>query len=253
MSGTLTGHVAFVTGASRGIGRAIAVALAEAGAAVALAGRDAAALEDTAAAVRAHGQEAWVHAFDVQDTVACEQAVQQVAARRGRLDILVSNAGAQHRRPLEEFAVEDFRRMLDTHLTAAFALGRAAGVRMKQAGSGRLLFTASVMGPAFGRATIHAYAAAKAGIVGLVRTLAVELGPYGVTANAIAPGYVKTEMNAPLIADAAFDAKVRARTALQRWAEPEEIAAAAVFLASPAAGYITGQTLFVDGGITVTY
>ncbi|MGF7212668.1 gluconate 5-dehydrogenase [Skermanella aerolata] len=250
---SLEGRIAFVTGASRGLGRALALALAEAGATVAVAGRDEDALGVTATCIRERGRNASVHAFDVRDTRATADAVTSVADRWGRLDILVANAGISIRRPLEEHTIEAWREVIDVDLTACFVLGREAGLIMKEAGYGRLVFIASIMGTRLSRPTIPGYSAAKAGIEGLTRSFAVELGPFGVTSNAIAPGFFKTEMNRPLLEDPEVDSKVRSRVALRRWAEPDELAGAAVFLASHASSYVTGQTLLVDGGVTVSW
>jgi gluconate 5-dehydrogenase len=245
---SLEGRVALLTGASRGLGHAMAKAMAEAGATVVLNARDEAALGKAAAAIPGAASAA----FDVADEAAAKHGVAEVLARHGRIDILVNNAGIQHRRPLGEFATEDWRRVLDVHLTGAFVLAREVSGDMVRRGKGRIINTTSMMGPRIVRPTIPAYAAAKAALDGLTRALAVELGPKGVTCNAIAPGYFATELNTALVADPEFSAFVARRTPLGRWAQPEEIGGVAVFLASDAASYVNGVTLFVDGGLTVS-
>jgi gluconate 5-dehydrogenase len=245
---SLAGRVALLTGASRGLGFAMAEAMAAVGATVILNARDAAAL--AAAAAKIPGAE--TAPFDVTDEAAVKRNIAMIEARHGRLDVLVSNAGIQHRRPLGELATADWQRLLDTHLTAAFVLAREAGRGMAARGKGRIIMTASMMGPRIARPGIAPYLAAKAGLDGLTRALAVELGPRGVTCNAIAPGYFATEMNTALIGDAEFTRMVASRTPLGRWAEPREIGGVAVFLASDAASYVNGHTLVVDGGLTVS-
>jgi gluconate 5-dehydrogenase len=245
---SLEGRVALLTGASRGLGFAMAKAMAEAGATVVLNARDEAALAKAAAAIPG----ASIAAFDVADEAATKRGLERALACHGRVDILVNNAGIQHRRPLGEFATEDWRRVLDVHLTSAFVLAREVSVGMIERGGGRIINTTSMMGPRIVRPTIPAYAAAKAALDGLTRALAVELGPKGITCNAIAPGYFATELNTPLVADAEFSSFIARRTPLGRWARPEEIGGVAVFLASDAASYVNGVTLLVDGGLTVS-
>jgi gluconate 5-dehydrogenase len=248
---SLAGRVALVTGASRGLGRAMAEAMARAGALVVLNGRDAAALQAAAAALTGAGLRAETARFDVTDEAAATAAIRDVVARHGRLDVFVGNAGIQHRRPLLEFATADWLRVIETNLTAQFVLAREAARPMVARGAGRIIFTGSIAGPRVARPTVSAYAAAKGGLDALTRALAVELGPKGITCNAIAPGFFATEMNAPLVADAAFTAWIAGRTPLGRWGELAEIGGAAVFLASDAASYVNGHTLYVDGGMTV--
>ena len=174
-----------------------------------------------------------------------------IAARHGRLDILVNNAGVQHRVPVTEWTDADFERVLAVNLTACFRLAREAARLMLPRRSGRIISTGSVAA-ILGRPTIHAYAAAKAGLHGITRSLAAELGPHGITVNALAPGYFATELNTALVNDEAFSAWVCKRTPLGRWAEPRELGGAVVFLASDAGSYVTGHVLAVDGGISVT-
>jgi gluconate 5-dehydrogenase len=245
---SLEGRVALLTGASRGLGFAMAKAMAEAGATVILNARDKAALEKAAGAIPGAG----VAAFDVADEAATKRGLAEIVARHGRVDVLVNNAGIQHRKPLGEFATEDWRRVLDVHLNSSFILAREVSGGMIERGKGRIINTTSMMGPRIARPTIAAYAAAKAGLDGLTRALAVELGPKGITCNAIAPGYFATELNTALVADAEFSKFVSNRTPLGRWAQPEEIGGVAVFLASDAASYVNGVTLLVDGGLTVS-
>jgi gluconate 5-dehydrogenase len=247
---SLDGQVAFVTGSSRGLGAAMAAALAAAGARIVLNGRDRGALERTAAEFRAKGWAAEIAEADVTDEAAATRALDEVVARHGRLDVLIANAGVQYRHKLAEFPTAEWRHLLDTHLTSAFVLARRAAAPMLSQGRGRIIVTASVMGSRVARPTIPAYAAAKAGLVGLVKALAVELGPGGVTCNAIAPGYFATEMNTALVQDREFSAWVEKRTPVGRWGRVEEIGGAAVFLASDAASYVNGHVLFVDGGLT---
>ncbi len=244
----LDGKTVLVTGASRGLGLAMATAMAEAGAHVVLNGRHAEVLEARAAALAEAGLEASTAPFDVTDEAAAVAAVAEVVRRRGRLDVLVANAGVQRRGALTELATDDYRYVLETNLIAVLMLAREAAKAMAGQGGGRLIFTGSIMGQV-GRATIVPYTASKAALMGAVKSLAVELGADGITCNAIAPGYFATEMNTALLNDAKFTAWVESRTALGRWGQPPEIAGAAVFLASNAGAYVTGQTITVDGGM----
>ena len=246
----LDGKVALVTGASRGLGWAMARALATQGARVVLNGRDASTLAARVADLGAQGLQAEAAAFDVTDTDAMIAAVQATAARHGRLDIVCANAGVQHRSPVTAFPLDDFRRVIDTNLTAVWALAREAARVMQPAGRGRIIVTGSMTALA-ARPTVSAYIASKGAVHALTRALAVELGPAGVTVNCIAPGYFGTEMNTALVEDAAFSGWVTGRTPVGRWGRPEEIGAAAVYLASDEAAFVNGHTLVVDGGFSV--
>ena len=247
---SLEGRVALVTGASRGLGWAIAETFAEHGAEVVLASRDQSALDRRAGSLAARGHKAHAMAFDVADRAAATEAVHAVAAEHGRLDILVNNAGIVHRDPISELADADWDRVIETNLTAAFRLAREAAKPMVAQGRGRIINTASIMATV-ARPAIASYVAAKGGLAAFTRALAVEFGAEGITSNAIAPGYISTEMTAGLEADPEFDAFVRTRTPLARWGRPEEIGAVALFLASDAGSYVNGHLLVADGGLTV--
>lgn len=246
----LDGKVALVTGSTRGIGWAIARAMAEAGAHVVINGRAVEAVTDRVAELERAGLSASGAAFDVVHVEAARVAVDELATSAGRLDVLVNNAGIQHRAPLAEFEQSDFDAVLAANLRAPFALAQAAAAHMVAARRGRIVNIGSTMGQ-IARPGVVAYVTSKTGIVGLTRALGVELAASGVTCNSIAPGYIATEMNAALLADTEFSAMVERRTPAARWGRPEEIAAAAVFFASDEASFVTGQTLLVDGGLTM--
>lgn len=245
----LDGKVALITGSTRGLGWAMAEAMAGQGAHVVITGRSTADVHDRVADLTGRGLAASGRAGDLADLDDAIAGVGWVADTAGRLDILINNAGINSRAPLGEFDVDEWRRVLHVNLDVVFALSKAAVPHMRALGAGRIINTASIMGTV-ARPTIPAYVSSKGGVDALTKALAVELAPDRITVNAIGPGYVATEMNTPLVEDPEFDAMVRSRTPLGRWGEPTEIAAAAVFLASDEAGYVTGQKLIVDGGMT---
>ncbi len=248
----LSGRVAVVTGSSRGLGWAMAQALAAAGAHVVLNGRDPAALAERLAALRARGQAAEAVPFDAMDAEAGSAALSGIAARHGRLDILISNAAASLRKPALDMSDEEWDTDIAANLTSGFRLAREAGRVMVAAGFGRIIFTSSINGMIV-RPGMAGYAAAKTGLFGLVRGLAVELAGRGITVNALAPGYFLTDGNAATRkADPGFHDKIAGRIPAGRWGSPHELAAAAVYLASPAASFTTGAVLTVDGGMTVS-
>jgi len=242
----LTGRVALVTGSSRGLGHAIALGLAEAGARIILHGRDPERLQASAAAFPSPTGSL---AFDVSDLGATKAAFEAIAAQHGRLDILVNNAGIIPRKPLLDTTDEDWASVIDSNLSAYFRLSREAARMMVPAGSGRIIMVSSIMG-LVGRPTIPGYITAKAGLHGMVRALSAELAPHGVTVNAIAPGFMPTDATEALHNDPKFNEWIAGRAPMGRWGRPEELAGPAVFLASEAASYVTGHLLVVDGGLT---
>ncbi|HVJ51512.1 MAG TPA: SDR family oxidoreductase [Aliidongia sp.] len=248
----LDGRVALVTGAARGLGWEIAAALAAAGAQVYLNGRDAERLAGPVEELRSHGLAAMSAPFDVADDAAVAAGIEAIEAEAGRLDILVSNVGMRHRAPLADLAPVDVRRMLDVNLAASFVLAQAAAPGMRMRGFGRLILITSIAGPR-GKANDAAYVAAKGGLEALTRALAVELGPHGITANAISPGFFATEANEEMVADPGTAELLARRCPLGRWGRPEEIGGAAVFLASDAASYVNGHVLTVDGGMSASF
>ncbi len=247
----LSGRVALVTGGGSGLGRAMAEGLAGAGAKVVLVGRDRERLEAARADIEAQGGAAASAPCDLLDRGAIRPLIEGVETEHGPIDILVNNAGIQHRAPLREFPAEAWDRMIATHLSAPFFLAQAAAKSMIERRRGKIINTLSITSE-LGRPTIIPYAAAKGGLRMLTRGLAVELGPFNIQVNGIAPGYFRTEMNRALLDNPEFNAWVEKRTPAGRWGDPSELAGAAVFLASDAASYVTGQVIFVDGGFTAS-
>ena len=243
----LSGRVALVTGSSQGLGLAIARGLAEAGAAVVRNGRDTAKLAAAAAVLRAEGARVETAAFDVNDSAAVAREVARIEETFGPIHILVNNAGIQRRAPLVEMTEAQWREVIDTNLTSAFIVARAVGPRMIARGAGKIINITSLISEV-ARVTIANYAAAKGGLKMLTRSMAVEWAKHGIQTNGIAPGYFITPLNQPLIENAEFNAWVCKRTPAGRWGQPEELAGAAVFLASRASDFVNGQIIAVDGG-----
>jgi gluconate 5-dehydrogenase len=242
---SLAGRIVLVTGATRGLGLEIARGMASAGAVVGVNGRDPARVEAIAPDIPG----AFAAPFDITDVRASAAAIDAIVAKHGRIDCLVNNAAVRDRRPLSEITSEDFRRLLGTNLVAQYDLSRTVAPHMTSAGRGRLVFISSMVGPQSFQGD-PAYTASKGGLEALMRALAVELGPRGITANAIAPGFFLTEFNAPFFAQPRI-VELGRRIPLQRFGRPEELVGAAIFLASDAASYITGQVLTVDAGLSV--
>ena len=241
----LSGKAALVTGANTGIGQAIAVALAEAGADVAVAGRSEPG--ETLALIAATGRKAVSIAADFSSIEPVQRVVDEVLAGLGRLDILVNNAGIIRRNDLDAFTEDDWDAVVDTNLKTLFFLSQAAARPMIAQGSGKIVNIASLLSFQ-GGIRVPSYAAAKSGVAGLTKAMANELAPKGVQVNAIAPGYIATNNTTALRADETRNRQILERIPTGRWGRPEDIAGAAVFLASSAADYVTGQVLAVDGG-----
>jgi len=247
----LDGRVALVTGSSTGIGLAMARGLAQAGATVVLNARNAARLQDAAGALRAEGLKAHAKSFDVGESGAVDPAVAAIEAEVGPIDILVNNAGTTRRAPLIDITDADWRTVLQTNVDAAFYVSRAVARRMIPRKRGRIVNTCSVMSE-FARPGTAPYASSKGALKMLTQAMAVELAPHGITVNGIAPGYFKTELTAPLVADETFNSWVINRTPARRWGSVEELAPAVVFLCSDGAAYVNGHLLVVDGAMTAT-
>lgn len=245
----LTGKVALVTGASRGLGWAMAQALAAAGAHVALNARNAADLASRVSELTGRGWSAEACAFDVVDFAAAEHCVRDLASRHDGLDILVANAGINQRAPLCDFDLADYQRVIETNQTAVWVLARAAARQMVPQRRGRIILIGS-MSAINARSNISAYVASKGAVHALTKQLAAELAKDGITSNCIAPGFFATEMNTPLVQDPAFNDWVCRRAPAGRWGRVEEIGPAAVFLASDEASYVNGLVMTVDGGFT---
>ncbi len=241
----LTGKAALVTGANTGIGQAIAVALAGAGADVAVAGRSEP--DETLALIAATGRKAVSIAADFGSIAPVKRVVEEALAGLGRLDVLVNNAGIIRRNDLDAFTEGDWDAVVDTNLKTLFFLSQAAARPMIAQGSGKIVNIASLLSFQ-GGIRVPSYAAAKSGVAGLTKAMANELAPKGVQVNAIAPGYIATNNTAALRADETRNRQILERIPTGRWGRPEDIAGAAVFLASSAADYVTGQVLAVDGG-----
>ena len=248
---SLAGRRALVTGSSRGIGLAIAAALAGAGADVILNARDKVALGEAAAKLAEGGARVRALAFDVTSEESVEEAIGHAESEIGALDILVNNAGMQHRAPLEQFPTDKFEQVMTTNVTSAFIVSKAVAAGMIERGSGAIINICSLMS-GVSRSSIAPYAASKAAIANLTRGMAVDWAKHGLRINGIAPGYFKTELNAALVADNEFSGWIEKRTPMGRWGEVSELGGAAVFLASDAASFVNGHILYVDGALTST-
>ncbi|MBE3070125.1 MAG: SDR family oxidoreductase [Planctomycetes bacterium] len=244
----LGGRVALVTGSARGLGLVLARGLGEAGARIVLNGRDETRLAAAVAALKAAGLDAYAAAFDVTDSGAIDRGVTAVERDVGPIDILVNNAGIQRRGPLETLDESAWREVIDTNLTGVFLVSRRVVRGMIERQRGKIINIGSLMCEV-GRETTGNYAAAKGGVKMLTRAMAVEWARHNIQANGIGPGYFLTDMTRPLAADPEFDAWIRRRTPARRWGDPAELVGAAVFLASKASDFVSGQMIYVDGGI----
>ena len=247
----LKGRVALVTGAARGLGAAMAEALAEAGAHVALNDIDLAALEKRCAELKGLGHSVEGLPFDVTDATAVAAALRQLGERHGRLDILVNNAGIAVYQGIADHDLGDWHRVMNVNLNSLFVVGREAAALMAKGGYGRIINISSVLG-LVSRPGIPSYVVSKHGVVGLTHAMASDLGGQGITCNAIAPGYFQTAMSDTLTANTDFYRMIANRTPLKRWADPHELKGPVVFLASPASSFVNGLVMTVDGGITAS-
>lgn len=244
----LTGRTALITGSTRGLGRAIAEGMGQAGAALIINGRNPEATEAAAQELRDAGLSARAASFDVTDEAAVEAAFRELDADGVEVDILVNNAGIQHRQPMVELSLADWQRVIDTNLTSAFLLGREAAKRMIPRKQGKIINIGSLTSD-LARATVTPYTVAKGGIKMLTKGMAAEWSAHGIQANAIGPGYMLTDMNEALVSNPEFDAWVKGRTPAGRWGRPDELVGTAIYLASNASNYVSGQLIFVDGGM----
>jgi len=248
---SLNGKTALITGSSQGIGFALAQGLASAGATIVLNGRDTAKLEDAAKTLGDAGATTLISAFDVTDHEAVREAVNQLEADGTQIDILINNAGMQHRSPLEDFKPEAFEMLLQTNVASVFHVSQAVGKHMISRGEGKIVNIASVQ-TALARPGIAPYTATKGAVGNLTKGMATDWARYGLQCNAIAPGYFDTPLNAALVADNTFSEWLKNRTPAGRWGNVDELVGACIFLSSAASSFVNGHTLYVDGGITAS-
>jgi gluconate 5-dehydrogenase len=245
----ITGKLALVTGSSRGIGYALAQGLLEAGCTVALNGRDETQLQSAAGQLREQASgEVLLAPFDVTSPAQVADGIQRLEQAAGPIEILVNNAGTQHRTPFLEFGDADWQRLLDTNLTSAFLVGREVARRMAPRGAGKIVNICSLQSEV-SRPGIAPYAATKGALKMLTKGMCADLAPHGIQVNGIGPGYFATELTAPLVADEEFSAWVRRRTPAGRWGRVEELVGTLIYLCSPAADFVNGQVVYVDGGM----
>ena len=245
---SLKNKTALVTGSSRGLGHAIAVGLAQAGASIVLNGVNRDRLLAASSNMREEGVSVRESCFDVTDEASVVAAFEGFDREGVAIDILVNNAGIQLRKPMVELSTAEWQRVIDTNLTSAFIVGREAAKRMIPRGSGKIVNIGSLTSE-LARATVAPYTVAKGGIKMLTKAMTAEWAEHGIQVNAIGPGYMVTDMNEALIANPQFDAWVKGRTPARRWGKPEELVGAAIFLASAASDYVSGQIIYVDGGM----
>jgi gluconate 5-dehydrogenase len=241
--------VALVTGSSGGIGLALARGLAEAGARVLINGRDPDKVAAAVASMESEGLSADAAVFDVTDPQSVERGVASIEKEVGPIQVLVNNAGIQRRMPLEDFPPETWRELMGTNLDAVFYVGQAVARRMIPRGKGQIINIASVQSE-LARTNIAPYTASKGAVKMLTKGMATDWGKHGLRANALAPGYFRTELNKALVEDEKFSAWLSARTPLGRWGDVQELVGAAIFLASDASSFVNGHVLYVDGGVT---
>lgn len=247
----LTGKTALITGSSQGIGFALAQGLADAGAAIILNGRNIEKLEKAQKVLLADEGKISVCAFDVTDHHGAKVAVEGIEQEVGPINILVNNAGMQHRTPLEDFDPEMFELLLRTNVSSVFNVGQAVANHMIKRGEGKIINIASVQ-TSLARPGIAPYTTTKGAVGNLTKGMATDWAKHGLQINAIAPGYFDTPLNAALVADPEFSAWLEKRTPAGRWGNVEELVGACVFLCSRASSFVNGHTLFVDGGITAS-
>lgn len=247
----LTGKIALVTGSSRGLGYSIAEGLAKAGATIVLNGRNPDRLAETRKTFQDNGFTAHAAQFDVTNMSEITAAIAKVQETVGTIDILVNNAGIQYREPLEEFDEDQWRNVMDVNINGVFLTSKAVAPGMIAQKSGKIINIGSLMSEV-GRNTISAYVTSKGAVKQLTKNMAVEWAKHNIQANAIGPGYFKTDINTALYNDVEFDTWLKARTPANRWGEPEELVGIAVFLASKASSFVNGQIFYVDGGVLAT-
>jgi len=244
----LNGKVALITGAAQGIGFAIARGLGQAGARIVINGRNEERLQRAVSLLTKDGLAASACCFDVARVAEMRERIQALEREVGHIDILVNNAGIQRRSPMEQFEEAVWREVLDTNLTGLFLVTQQVAHGMIARKAGKIINICSLMCEV-ARPTVAAYTAAKAGVKMLTKAMAVEWAKHNIQVNGLGPGYILTEMNRPLSEDPKFDGWIRGRTPAGRWGDPADLAGTAVFLASPASNFVTGQIIYVDGGI----
>lgn len=246
----LTGNLALVTGASKGLGMAMATGLARAGADLALCGRDRVGLEEARSGIERLGARAKIYTMDVLDRESIRRTVDAIRTDFGGIDILVNNAGVNVRKPVTELAEEEWDLVLDTNLKGYFLVAQAVAPRMIERGRGKIINISSIMG-AVALDNLVAYASSKGGVVQMTKVMAIEWAKHNICVNAIGPTYFETPLVAALRNDPDRFRFINERTPMGRWGQPEELEGTVIFLASRASDFITGQTIYVDGGWTI--